>query len=114
LKDWLLVEAYEVRHSATLLVDHRTKPLRGRVIAAGPGHYPKRYDHPEKHKRSKMWDAKCFQPTEVKPGDIIEVGGLENDGYAFETCWYGDKFCFWCTERDVCGVSEGMDPGTAA
>jgi co-chaperonin GroES (HSP10) len=104
LRDNLLVEPMEVVYSRYIIVKHDTKPLRGRVLAAGPGHYPKLYDHREKHKRSKMWDSKVFVPTEVQVGDIVELGGSELEGYAFEQFWYGDKCVLWCTERDVCGV----------
>lgn len=110
LRNVLLVNALDVVESARIwLPPLSSKPLRGIVMAVGPGKYPKKYDHPDKHKRTKMWDSKRFQPTQVKVGDEIEVGGAEISGYAFETCWYGDKFCFWCTEDDVAGV---RNPGS--
>lgn len=115
LRDMLLVQAKDVVHSAVIYLAEQTKPLKGIVLAAGPGKYPLCYDHPEKHKRTKMWTSKRFQPTEVKVGDEIEVGGAEIRGYAFETCMYGDKFCFWCTEGDVAGIvtAEPLDQRTA-
>lgn len=104
LRDNLLIEPLDVVYSRYIHVSRETKPLRGKVLAAGPGHYPKKYDHREKHKRTKMWDSHYFQPTEVKPGDVVELGGSELEGYAFEQFWWGDKLVLWATERDVAGV----------
>ena len=111
LRDTIVLEPLDVVYSRYIFIDRRTKPLRGRVLAVGPGTYPKKYDHPEKHKRTKTWDSKAFRPTEVKPGDEVELGGGEIDGYAFEQFWWGDKLCLWCTERDVAGiVDKGSTP----
>lgn len=116
LRDQIVVEPLDVIYSRYLIVDHRSKPLRGRVLAVGPGHYPKQYDHPEKHKRTKTWDSKRFQPTEVKPGDIVELGGSEIGGYAFEQLQWGDKRVLICREADVAGIEDPsrMDSGRAA
>lgn len=104
LRDQIILEPEDVVYSRYLIVEHKTKPLRGRVLAVGPGHYPTRYDHAEKHKRTKSWSSKVFQPTQVRVGDRVELGGAELEGYSFETFFWGDKLCVWCTERDVAGV----------
>ena len=115
LRDNIVLEPYAVRYSATLEVAHQTKPLRGKVLAIGPGHYPKRYDHPDKHKRTKTWDSKTFLPTQVQVGDEVELGGEEIEGYAFEGFWWGDKYCIWVTERDIAGIhTQPLGPWTAA
>jgi len=107
LRDQLIVEPLDVIHSRTLIVPKdKTKPLRGIVRAVGPGCYPKRYDHPDKHKRSKMWDSKQFRPTVVRVGDLVELGGAEHGGYAFQTFYWGDMLCLWCREEDVAGVCD--------
>ena len=111
LRDTLIVEPLDVIYSRYLIVRNTHKPLRGRVLAVGPGHYPKRYDHAEKHKRTKTWDSKRFLPTEVKVGDIVELGGSEIEGYAFEAHLWGEKRILVCTERDVAGV---VDPENVA
>ena len=108
LRDRLIVEPLEIVYSRYLIVDHRTKPLRGIVKAAGPGTYPKQYDHPEKHKRTKMWDSKHFRPTQVKVGDVVELGGSEIGGYAFEQFWWGEVLHLHCQEGDVCCVREDL------
>jgi co-chaperonin GroES (HSP10) len=104
LRDHIIVEPLDVAHSKVLEVIEHIKPVRGVIKAVGPGHYPKRYDHPDKHRRSKMWDSKVFQPTEVKVGDVVELGGIEFGGYSFQTFLWGDKTHLICREADVSGV----------
>ena len=104
LRDVIIVEPLGVAYSAIIDVVHETKPLKGIVKAVGPGHYRKHYDHPEKHKRTKTWDSKHLTPTEVKVGDIVELGGAEQGGYAFDTFYWGDILHLIATERDVCGI----------
>lgn len=106
LRDQIVVEPLDVIHSRYIIVAERTKPLRGKVLAVGPGHYPKQYDHPEKHKRKRMWEGKRFQPTEVKVGDIVELGGSEIGGYAFEQFQWGSRRVLICREADVAGVED--------
>lgn len=105
-RDYIVVEPLEVDHRTTIIVYERTKPLRGIVKAVGPGHYPKRYDHPDKHRRTKTWDSKTFQPTEVKPGDLVELGGYEFGGYSWQSFLWGNKTHVLCREADVSGVVE--------
>jgi len=104
LRDFMVVEPLPVEHSKVLEVIEFKRPLRGIVRAVGPGHYPKRYDHPDKHRRSKMWDSKTFQPTECKVGDIVELGMVGGDGYAFPQILWGGKTHLICREADVSGV----------
>lgn len=101
LRDWMVVEPLAVEHSKVLAVIEDTKPLRGIVKAVGPGCYPKRYNHPDKHVRTKMWASKSFRPTEVKVGDIVELGGYDIGGYAFQTFRWGDVTHLLCREEDV-------------
>jgi len=103
-RDYMVVEPLDVDHGTTLIVREHTKPLRGIVKAVGPGHYPKRYNHPDKHRRTRTWDSKTFQPTQVKPGDVVELGGYGLGGYNFQTFLWGDKVHLVCREADVSGV----------
>ena len=113
LRDSIVLQPEDVVYSKYLIVEHKTKPLKGKVLAVGPGHYPIRYDHAEKHKRTKSWSSKVFQPTQVKVGDRVELGGAEIEGYAFEGFYWGDRYCIWCTERDVAGILERPDDPAA-
>jgi hypothetical protein len=115
-RDYIVVQPTQVAHFAPnfshpFVVIEQTKPLRGIVKAVGPGHYPKRYDHPDKHRRTKTWDSRSFQRTEVKPGDVVELGGYEYGGYAFQTFLWGDQVHLICREADVSGV---IEPGVRA
>lgn len=105
-RDYLIVEPLSVVHSAVLEVVELTKPLRGVVRAVGPGVYPKRYNTPDKHTRSKMWESKAFQPCQVKVGDEIELGGIEFGGYSFQTFLWGSKKHLIVREADVSGIVE--------
>lgn len=110
LRDYIVVEPLPVEHSQVLEVFEFTKPLRGVVKAVGPGHYPKRYDHPDKHRRTKMWESKYFQPCEVKVGDVVELGGLYHNGriggYSFQEFTWGSKKHIICREADVSGIEQ--------
>lgn len=105
LRDVIIVEPLEMDHGTSLQVVYHGKPLRGKVLACGPGHYPRRYNGP-KGKRSKAWDAKCFQPCDVKVGDTVDLGGQELGGYLFTTVRWGAKEVVVCREADVCVVRE--------
>lgn len=108
LRDHIIVEILAWEPSKILEVVYKGKPLRGRVLAVGPGRYPKKYNGP-KGKRSKMWDSKHFLPTDVKIGDLVEFGGLEIRGYVFTSYAsfrWGDKDCLILREADVAMVTE--------
>lgn len=108
MHDYIVVEPLGVDHSAILAVIEHTKPLRGIVKAVGPGHFPLCYDHPDKQKRTKMWRSTCFQPTQVKVGDVVELGAVKIDGrivgYSFQQIMWGSKMHIMCREADVSGI----------
>jgi co-chaperonin GroES (HSP10) len=110
LHDFIVVEPMDVEHSLILDVIENTKPLRGLVKAVGPGHYPLCYDAIEKNKRTKMWRSDVFQPTNVKVGDVVELGAVRIDGrvvgYSFQQIMWGSKMHIICREADVSGVVE--------
>lgn len=107
LHDYLVVEPLAVEHSQILTVIEHTKPLRGLVKAVGPGHFPLCYDN-EKGRRTRMWRSKVFQPTQIKPGDVVELGAVKIDGrmagYSFQTILWGNKTHLLCREADISGV----------
>jgi co-chaperonin GroES (HSP10) len=101
LRDYILLKPLEWKPSKIIQIAGDTrKPLRGVVVAVGPGHYPKRYNKD----RSKTWDSKAFQPTDCKVGDTVEIGGLEHDGYDFPQVMVGAEMHVLCREADVCCV----------
>lgn len=100
LRDQIVIKPLAWEPSKILEVVYRGKTLRGEILAVGPGHYPKKYNHD----RSKSWDSKQFVPTQVKVGDVVELGGLEIRGYAFDELLWGNQPVVVCREADVTGV----------
>ena len=50
--------------------------------------------------------SKYFTPTELKVGDIVELGGLQFDGYLFEQVGIDGVPHVICQEADVAVVYE--------
>lgn len=105
LRDQIVVEPLKWSPSDIIDVVYWGKPLRGIVRAAGPGCYPKRYNG-RRGQRTKWWDAKCFRPCDVKVGDVVELGGLELQGYLHMSFRWGNKEMVMCREEDVALVCE--------
>lgn len=105
LRDQIVLEPLKWRPSAILTVVWQGKPLRGRVLAVGPGRYPLKYNGP-KGKRTKSWLGNRFIPTQVKVGDIVELGGLDIRGYLFQTFLWGAREVVMVREADVVFVDE--------
>lgn len=103
LRDVIVLEPLDWRPSTLIPVIWQGKPLRGKVLAIGPGTHPKRYNG-RKGVRTKSWDSKAYRPCDVKVGDEIELGGLELRGYLFQTFRWGSIECVICREEDVTGV----------
>lgn len=103
LRDQLIVKPLKWEPSSVIqIAGSKREPLRGVVVAAGPGCYPKVYNKD----RSKSWDSTVFRPCEVKVGETVELGGLEIDGYLFPQLMIGNERHVICREADVCVVIE--------
>ncbi len=110
LRDQIVLEPLEWRPSEIIRIAYSGRPVRGVVKAIGPGRYVLKYND-RKGKRTKSWLGKQFIPTEVKVGDIVELGGIELGtgalrGYAFQSFLWGTKEHLICSERDVTGIVE--------
>lgn len=103
LRDQIVVEPLESNFSTIIDAQWDGEVIRGKVLAVGPGVYPKRYNGP-KGKRTKSWDSKAFRPCDVKVGDIVQLGGLEIGGYLHINCLWGHKRVVICREEDVTGI----------
>ena len=103
LRDQIIVEPIPWPFSDIIEVVYTGRPLRGKVRAVGPGIYEKRYNGP-KGKRTKSWDSKTLRPTEVKVGDIVQLGGLSIDGYLFQQFRWGATNVVVCREADITGI----------
>lgn len=109
LGDRILLRPLDVQWSEHIIVARAGRPVRGEVVAVGPGRYPIKYKPSNKpgHKLAVLKGR--FQPTEVKVGDIVELGGLnvfDGQGYEFPTVIVGGERMLIVTERDVAGVVE--------
>ena len=108
--DRILIKPLPVEHSATIEVVENVRPMRGIVVAVGPGmnpylHRPHAYDRNKKT----VVRANHFVPTQVKVGDLVELGGLnifDGKGYQFPQVIIGTELHVIATERDVAGIVE--------
>lgn len=105
LRDQIVVEPLDIDHGTMLELVYRGQPVRGRVLAVGPGTFHKRYDGP-KGKRTKSWDSKHFTPCDVRVGDLVDLGGLEINGYLFVRIIWGSRDVVVCREADIAVVVE--------
>lgn len=111
LSDRLLLKPLDWDASKTIIAIRYGRPVRGEVIAVGPGHHPIKYKPNAQGKRGLMDYSKRFQRTEVKPGDIVELGGLnqyDGKGYQFTEVIYNGVPHLICQERDVCIVRDDL------
>lgn len=107
LGDRLLIKPLEWRPSAVIDVVTKRRPFSGLVVAVGPGKYPKRIANTHDPKRRVMTLKRRFQPTEVRVGDVVELGGLnvfDGQGYIFPEVIVNGERHLIVSEQDVCGI----------
>lgn len=105
LGDRIFIKPLEWDATKIIIAIRLGRPVRGIALACGPGAYQKRYNKD----RSKMHETNVFVPMSVRPGDIVELGGLnifDGKGYSFEEIAWGNERCLIVTERDVCFIRE--------
>lgn len=105
--DRILLRALPWKPSETIDVVRYGRPVRGEIVAIGPGEYPKKYKLNAKREKTGFEYSKHFRPTELKPGQIVEVGGINifgGDGYKFEEITVGNETLLVCSEKDVACV----------
>lgn len=109
LRDGILLEPLDWDPSHVIDLVRFGRPLRGIVKAVGPGAYRKSYLKNSEGQRCAVRETAAFIPTEVKPGDIVELGGLnifDGEGYSFQDVMLDGKTHLLCREADVCGVDD--------
>lgn len=115
--DRILVKPLPVEHSQTLEVVTHTRPMRGVVVAVGPGMHPyKHRPHPYDRNKKTIVRSNHFLPTQVKVGDVVELGGanvFDGQGYQFPQVIIGTELHVICTERDVAGIVEASNDAAA-
>ncbi|CAB4121076.1 GroES chaperonin family [uncultured Caudovirales phage] len=108
LRDQIVVRPLEIKLSETIIADWSGKPSRGEVIAVGPGHYPNIHERGERHGQPyhTVRQSKHFSPTQLKPGDIVQLGGMGIGGYLFQQIGIDGVDHVICREADVCLIEE--------
>jgi co-chaperonin GroES (HSP10) len=102
LRDQIVIEPLPWRPSKIIEVASSRK-VRGKVLAVGPGANMKKYNG-TKATRTSFTYSKHFTPLTVKPGDIVELGGLEIGEYLHKTVMWGATRVIICQEADVAFV----------
>jgi co-chaperonin GroES (HSP10) len=109
--DRILLKPMDWDASKTIIAIRHGRPVRGEVVAVGPGHNPIKYKPNAMGKKAKMDYSPHFRPTEVKVGDIVELGGLnayDGKGYQFTEVVYNGLTHIICQERDVVIVRDDL------
>jgi co-chaperonin GroES (HSP10) len=113
LRDQIVVEPLPWAPSKILEVITKIKPVRGKVLAVGPGCFRLQYKNQStgewsfvvpKGLRCESRESKVFRPTDVKQNDIVELGGLEISGYLHTAVRWGNRDVLIVREEDICGV----------
>lgn len=107
--DRILLKPLDWDASKTVIAIRHGRPVRGEVIAVGAGMHPIKYKANAMGKKGSMDYSKHFRPTEVKVGQVVELGGLnvyDGAGYSFPEVVIGTERHIICSERDVCGIVE--------
>lgn len=112
-EDWLIVKPLPPNLSQTIAANWNGEAVRGKVIAAGPGKYPNIHTkgfRPGKDGKPEQFrtvrKSKVFVPTEVKPGEVVQLGGMDIGGYLWKHLILDGEDHIWCMEADVCFVEE--------
>lgn len=114
LGDRILLKPLDWDASKTIIAIRHGRPVRGEVKAVGPGCYPNRYRTGSKDGKDwrKSYATKHFRPTDVKVGDIVELGGLnvfDGKGYIpLLEVMIGTEPHIICSEKDVAIVRDDL------
>ena len=109
LRDTIFLRPLEWDASKIVIAIRSGEPVRGEVVAVGPGRYQWRRIKGNANKPDMAYETNAFLPTEVKVGDIVELGGLnifDGQGYKFQSVTYGTERLLIVTERDICGIRQ--------
>lgn len=114
--DRILLRPLKWEPSKILEVVRKGRPVRGEIVSIGPGHHPLKYKKDQNGQKKSFEYSKHFRPTELKVGDIVELGGLgtfDGVGYSFPEIVVGNETMLVIAERDVAGVVIPQEQGIA-
>jgi hypothetical protein len=108
IRDFLIVKPMPPALSQTIAADWNGEAVRGKVIKAGPGCYPNIHERGFKDGTPyrRVRQSKVYRPTEVKPGDVVQLGGMEIGGYLWKHVWLDGEDHILIDEDDVCFVED--------
>jgi len=109
LRDVIILKPLPFDPSDSIETVRFGRPVRGIVKAVGHGHNPWKYKLNAEGQKSAMTRSNHFQPTDVKEGDIVELGGLniyDGLGYNFQEVMMDGELHLVVREADVCGVRD--------
>lgn len=106
LRDRILGRVLPLKLSQIIHADWKGSAVRCEIIACGPGRFPTRYRTGTKDGRDyRTVDySRHFRATEVKPGMIVHLGGMEIDGYIWPRVFIGNEECVLFQEDDIAAV----------
>lgn len=108
MREQIVVKVIEFGYSDILVETYRGEPVKGQVVATGPGRH--RWRHYRGVKDGKSYhtikESAHFTPTDVKVGDIVELGGLERNGIPFLQVKMDGALHLVLSEQDVAIVHE--------
>lgn len=107
LRDQIIVKPLDPKWSPLIAIAYNGEALRGRVVATGPGCFPNVHARGKRDGKDyhSIRQSKIFRPTEVKVGDIVELGGAEIGGYLWTHVSINGEDHILCREQDVCGIA---------
>lgn len=106
LGDRCFVRPLPALTSSVLEVVHESRALRGVITHVGPGYREKKRYKNSAGEVYKIGETGRVTPVELKPGDVVELGGLEIQGYNFPRVMIGNVEHLIIQERDVAIVLE--------
>lgn len=111
LGDRVLLRPLDPDWKSSLIVIRHGRAVRGEVLAIGPGLHPVSKRVKESPTRQRIEFSRHFRPTQVRVGEIVELGGLnifDGKGYQFPEVIVNGVNCIIVTERDVAIVRDDL------
>lgn len=108
LREKLVLRPLPPSLSQTIATNWNGEAVRGRVVAVGPGTYPR--IHAKGTKDGKPWrtvrELKSFRPNACRIGDVVLLGGMEIGGYLWPHILIDGIDHILVSEQDVCGIED--------
>jgi co-chaperonin GroES (HSP10) len=106
LREKIVLKPMQPHISQTIAANWNGEAVRGKVVAIGPGTYPRIHEKGFKNGQPyrTVRDLKAFRACEVKVGDVVQLGGMELGGYLWPHIMIDGEDHILISEQDVCGI----------